>query len=162
KARTHVPVCADDGGEFGHVAANRRIRSAAAYGGEVLLNPAQLARVLRGETRAEFVRGVPLPRAPNSVGVRHIPWLPGAVPGEVIGATKGMRIRDIDRQKRNLAGVEAPRQLDETRKLPVVGALQCDAHADRNDAIRGGTNAGADLVECVEAAYGPVCRGVGS
>ena len=68
---------------------------------------------------------------------------------KIIDTPKRMRIRNVDRQKRDLLHAHFSGERDECRKLPIIGALNRDAHAYRDISSCGRADSGTDVAKCV-------------
>src|ERR1700678_2488869 len=93
---------------------------------------AQLLRALCDETRAKIRGTIPLQVAQQLIEDRQVLLSQRHLGAESVAAAEGMRIGDVDREKRNAGSAEGSRQFDERRKLPVVAALQSHAQAGRD------------------------------
>src|SRR5581483_10546460 len=80
----------------------------------------------------------------------------------IVRAPKGMRVANIDGEKRHLAGAGTTSHVHEQGELPVVCALQSHPNADGSTFVRGQPNSLADLVKGIEAPDGGIGRGVRS
>ncbi len=106
EARLHATVRADHCGKLRRVATHRGICAHARDGGEVLQDAAQLLRALRDEPGTKILRMISLQRTQELLEYGQILGAQREVGAEIVESAEGVRIGDVDREKRNLAGAE--------------------------------------------------------
>ena len=146
EARIDTTRCADHGRILEDVTAHRRILRYPTDGRKVLVNPPQLAWAVADQPRAESPQPAHVPCARGCPRARRVLRLQRKIRSELIDATKCVRIRHVNGEKRHLLRSERPRQNDKLRELPVVGALH--SHPHRNRATRSAPPRGSLRTPC--------------